>query len=133
MKITEEIELAVEPVRHGVDIADVDFSPGLTVKAGRSLLTTVLLENFGDKVEKDVKVTVEIPELGVSAVEYVDVLPDDCDECDEWGQRLSELASRFAFVFRTLRQHRMAAFVRSASTFRRYDAGDLRICVGCRG
>ncbi|MBS3123582.1 hypothetical protein J4437_03015 [Candidatus Woesearchaeota archaeon] len=66
------VKLNVEPVRHGVGISDVSFSPGNTIKAGRSLLTTVLLENFGDKPEDDVKVTVAIPELGVSAVEYVD-------------------------------------------------------------
>ncbi|MBU1977478.1 MAG: hypothetical protein KKA62_06005, partial [Nanoarchaeota archaeon] len=80
--IVEKIELAVEPARHGLDIADVAFSPGNTVKAGKSLMATVLLENFGDKVEKDVKVTVEIPALGVSATEYVDVVPDDKD----WDQ-----------------------------------------------
>ncbi len=75
--IEEVVMLAVEPSRHGVDIKDVAFSPGNTVKAGRSLLTTVLLENYGDKTEKDVKVTVSMPELGVSATEYVDVVATD--------------------------------------------------------
>ena len=76
------IRLAVEPTRHGVDIKDVAFSPGNTVKAGRSLLATVLLENFGDKTEKDVKVTVAIPTLGVSATEYVDVVDTDNNNID---------------------------------------------------
>lgn len=71
------IKLAVEPVRHGLDIADVSFSPGSTVKAGRSLLTTVLLENFGEKNENDAKVTVSIPALGVSATEFVDAKTDE--------------------------------------------------------
>ena len=71
--ITLDIPLQVEQVRRGVDIADVSFSPGNTVKAGRSLLTTVLLENFGRRNQHDVKVTVAVPELGISAVEYVDV------------------------------------------------------------
>jgi uncharacterized membrane protein len=75
--IQEDVVLSVEPSRHGVDIKDVAFSPGNTVKAGRSLLTTVLLENYGDKTEKDVKVTVSMPELGVSATEYVDVVSTD--------------------------------------------------------
>ena len=75
--IVETVMLAVEPSRHGIDIKDVAFSPGNTVKAGRSLLTTVLLENYGDKTEKDVKVTVSMPELGVSATEYVDVVATD--------------------------------------------------------
>ncbi len=66
------VVLQVEPTRHGVDVADVVFSPGNVVKAGRSLLATVLLENYGDKVERDVKVVVEIPALGVRAAEFVD-------------------------------------------------------------
>jgi uncharacterized membrane protein len=75
--ITATVMLAVEPSRHGIDIKDVAFSPGNTVKAGRSLLTTVLLENYGDKTEKDVKVTVSMPELGIQATEYVDVVATD--------------------------------------------------------
>jgi uncharacterized membrane protein len=71
------VKLNVEPARHGVDIADVSFSPGNTVKAGRSLLTSVLLENFGDDHEDDVKVTVSIPTLGVTASRYVDEVETD--------------------------------------------------------
>jgi uncharacterized membrane protein len=75
--IQEEVVLSIEPSRHGIDIKDVSFSPGNTVKAGRSLLTTVLLENYGDKIEKDVKVTVSMPELGIQATEYVDDVDHD--------------------------------------------------------
>jgi uncharacterized protein YxeA len=76
--LTRYVVLQVDPTRHGVDIADVVFSPGNTVKAGRALLTSVLLQNFGDKDEHDVKVTVAVPVLGVSATEFVDrVLTDD--------------------------------------------------------
>jgi len=75
--LVQYVVLQIEPSRHGIDIKDVAFSPGNTVKAGRSLLTTVLLENYGDKTEKDVKVTVSMPELGVSATEYVDVVSTD--------------------------------------------------------
>lgn len=79
--IPYEYQLAVEAVRHGVDIADVAFSPGSSVRAGRSLLATVLLQNFGQRNENDVKVTVAVPSLGISAVEFVDVqsTPDDND------------------------------------------------------
>jgi uncharacterized membrane protein len=75
--VEEFIELSVDPSRHAVDIADVSFSPGNTLKAGRSLLTTVLLQNYGYFTEKDVKVTVSIPALGVSATEFVDVVSTD--------------------------------------------------------
>lgn len=76
------VVLQIEPSRHGVDIKDVAFSPGTTVKAGRSLLANVLLENYGDRLEKDVKVTVSIPELGVSATQYVDELETDNHNID---------------------------------------------------
>jgi len=77
VSVEKVVQLNVEPTRHGVDIADVSFSPGNTIKAGRALLATVLLENYGDKTEKDVKVTVAIPALGVSATEFVDVVETD--------------------------------------------------------
>ena len=73
VEFTVDYELHVESPSHSVQVADVSFSPSLTVKAGRSLLTTVLLENVGEKKEEYVKVTVAVPELGVSASEYVDV------------------------------------------------------------
>ncbi|MDO8510778.1 MAG: hypothetical protein Q7S55_01285 [Nanoarchaeota archaeon] len=76
--------LFVESQSHSVKIADVSFSPGLTVKAGKSLLTTVLVENVGDNDEEDIKVTVAVAELGVSASEYLDeVLADDKEDADE--------------------------------------------------
>ena len=78
--LSEDVRLFVKPTRHGIDIADVAFSPGNSVKAGRSLLTTVLLENFGDKHERDVKVTVAIPALGVSATEYVNEVEMDDED-----------------------------------------------------
>ncbi len=76
------VVLQVEPARHGIQIADVAFSPGSSVKAGRSLLSIVLLENYGDKTEKDVKVSVAIPALGVSATEFVDVIETDNHNVD---------------------------------------------------
>ena len=77
-------ELFVESPSHSVEIADVSFSPSLTVKAGRSLLATVLLENVGEENEEDVKVTVAVPDLGLSASEYVDELnADDREDVDE--------------------------------------------------
>ncbi len=76
------VKLNVEPQRHGLDIADVSVSPGTTVKAGRSLLATVLLQNYGDRDEKDVKVTVAIPALGISASEFVDVVETDNHNVD---------------------------------------------------
>ena len=72
--IVKEYELEVESSRNSVDIKDVSFSPGNTVKAGRTLLASVLVENYGDHDQENVKVAVEIPTLGVSAVDYIDEL-----------------------------------------------------------
>ena len=83
--LTVDYKLYVESPSHSVKIADVSFSPGLTVKAGRSLLATVLVENVGDEnPEEDIKVTVAVPELGLSASEYLDgVKADDKEDVDE--------------------------------------------------
>lgn len=70
--ITFNYPVSVESPRHSVVVEDVSFSPGNTVKAGRALLTTVLVENYGDRTEDDVKVTVAIPALGVSATDFID-------------------------------------------------------------
>ena len=83
--LTVDYALYVESQTHSVKIADVSFSPGLTVKAGhQTLLTTVLVENVGDNPEEDVKVTVAVPALGLSASEYLDeVAADDKEDVDE--------------------------------------------------
>lgn len=71
-------EFQIEAVEHSVIIKDVVFSPGQTVEAGRALLTTVRLENLGDEDEEDgVKVEVSVPELGLSAVDYIDEVDED--------------------------------------------------------
>ena len=81
--LTYYVVLQVEPVRHGVDLVDVSLSPGSVVRAGHSVLASVLVENFGDREEEDVKVTVSIPALGVSATEYVDVDKDEREDVAE--------------------------------------------------
>jgi uncharacterized membrane protein len=73
-------DLEVESPRNSVDIEDVSFSPSNTVKAGRSLLANVLVENYGENTEKDVKVTVAIPALGISATDFIDEI--DADESE---------------------------------------------------
>src|SRR3989338_8025306 len=82
------VVLQVEPTRHGIDVADVVLSPGTTVRAGRSLLATVLLENYGDRAERDLKVVVEIPELGVRAAEFVDKVDVDSTVDTAAGNRV---------------------------------------------
>lgn len=72
-------KLYIEPTRHGMDVSDVVFSPGSEVSSGRSLLTTVQVENYGATEEEDVKVTVSIDDLGISATDYIDFVELDGD------------------------------------------------------
>lgn len=69
--------LEIDTARHDINIKDVVFSPEGSVIAGRALLTTVRLKNVGEKDEEGIKVRVAIPELSVSAVDYVDELEDE--------------------------------------------------------
>jgi len=72
--ISERFTLRVKEVRHFVNILDVIFNPGLDVEAGSNLFSIVRLENLGEKKEEDIKVTMSIPELGLSNSVFVDEL-----------------------------------------------------------
>ncbi len=68
------VPVTVETPRHAMQIKDVVFSPEFEVKAGRALLATARIKNFGDKDEEGIKVSVSMPELGISASDYIDEL-----------------------------------------------------------
>jgi len=88
-EVVANLILEVGPVRHGIKIKDVVFSPDGEVRAGRSLLTTVRLKNIGEFDEEDVKVIIEIPELGISAADYIDdVDADDSVTSEELWMRI---------------------------------------------
>ncbi len=71
-------EIAVESQRHDMIIKDVVFSPSNAVVAGRSLLTTVRIENIGMVDDTNgVKVSITIPKLGVAAADYIDEIDED--------------------------------------------------------
>ena len=70
----------VKPTRNRVDIKDVIFSPANEVKAGYTLITNVRVKNYGERDEEDVKVTVEIPELGAAAQDSVYISDLEADE-----------------------------------------------------
>ncbi len=79
-ELTEEITLHIDEQRHGLSIFDVLLNPSSTIAAGNSLFATVRLENLGDKEENDVKVTVSIPDLGISTVNFIDELNTEVQE-----------------------------------------------------
>ncbi len=81
--LVKEYKLKLDSPRHGFQIEDVVFSPGTVVEAGRALLTTVRVENKGESPEDSVKVTVAIPELGISASDFIDEIDDTDSETSE--------------------------------------------------
>ena len=72
-----DYDLEVDTGRHLLTIKDVVFSPEGSVKAGRALLASVRLKNYGEKDEEGIKVKVSVPDLGISASDYIDELESD--------------------------------------------------------
>src|SRR3989338_5089025 len=78
---TYELDIGTE--RHDVLVKDVVLSPSTEVKAGRALLATVRINNRGEKDEDVVKVVVSIPDLGVSAADFIDELEAENNDDDQ--------------------------------------------------
>ncbi len=80
----EFFTILVKEVRHSLSIMDVILRPSTDVDAGEVLFADVRIENMGAKKEEDIKVTVSIPGLGVSARTYIDELAaEEIDNEDE--------------------------------------------------
>jgi uncharacterized membrane protein len=69
--------ISVQGPRNLVTIRDVLFSPENEVIAGRALLATVRIKNAGEKDQASLKVRISIPELGISASDYIDELREE--------------------------------------------------------
>lgn len=93
-EVLSNYNLKIDVPRHQLQIQDVILNPELSVKAGSALLAQVRLENKGEKEENDIKVTVTIPELGVSATDYVEDIEDtdDSEETEELYLRIPACA-----------------------------------------
>ncbi len=79
-ELIQNYNIKIDVPRHGMMIRDVVFNPDGSVKAGSALLGVVRVRNTGEKDEKDVKVTVSIPQLGVSASDYIDEVENNDEE-----------------------------------------------------
>ena len=75
--INWNLKLHITGERHKLAIKDVVLSPENEVTAGRYLVATVRVKNYGEKDEEGIKVKVSIPELGASESDYVDELEAD--------------------------------------------------------
>ncbi len=93
-EVLSNYNLKIDVPRHQLQIQDVILNPELSVKAGSALLAQVRLENKGEKEENDIKVTVTMPELGVSATDYVEDIEDtdDSEETEELYLRIPACA-----------------------------------------
>lgn len=90
--------LKVTPVQDLLNIQDVIFNPGLSVEAGNPLYARVRLENMGDNKQEDIRVSINVPALGISVRDYVDELvsdefcdSSDCDDDEETSMTSNEL------------------------------------------
>ena len=73
-EIVKNYNLKVDVPRHSIEIKDIWFTPENSVVAGEYLIASVRLKNMGDKDENGLKVVVSIPELDISATDYIDEL-----------------------------------------------------------
>ncbi len=85
--------LKIDLPRHELKITDVLFHPGKNVKAGTALLGQVRVENMGEKDEDDIVVKIMIPELGISATDYIDEIESgEQEETEELYLRIPDTA-----------------------------------------
>ncbi len=103
--VQETYELEIEAARHSLSIRDIVLNPENEVKAGRALLASVRVLNTGQKNQKDVKVQVSIPELGVSATSYLDEIEkedsnDDAKTSEEMFLRIPADANSGVYTLR---------------------------------
>jgi len=93
-ELVQRYSIKIDVPRHGMMIRDVIFNPSGHVKAGSALLTVVRVRNMGEREEEDIKVSVSIPQLGVSASDYIDEVEnnDDEEETEELYLRIPKCA-----------------------------------------
>ncbi|MFH1849891.1 MAG: putative S-layer protein [archaeon] len=95
-------ELLVSTAKNNVIIKDVTFSPAGYVKAGRALLANVVVKNMGLENEDMIKVTVSIPELGITASDYISELDNEkSTTSEELYLRIPACAEQREYSIRT--------------------------------
>jgi len=63
--------IKIDVPRHSLKIEDVIFYPETKVEGGDALITTIRVENNGEKTQEDVKVKLSIPDFETSATTYI--------------------------------------------------------------
>ncbi|GEM_PF-1548968 len=91
--------LKINAPRHELKLKDVILSPNNNIMAGAGLVAKVRLENAGQKDEKDIKITVGLPELSVQASEYMDKIKSgDEKDSEELFLRIPKCAEPGEYV-----------------------------------
>ena len=78
-----DYSVKVDTQRHNLKIKDVLVTPEYGAKAGEALLMSVRVKNFGQKDEESVKVSMSLPELGISTADYIDAIESGETESSE--------------------------------------------------
>ncbi len=83
--------IQVDSPRHAVTIKDVVLNPENYIKAGSYLTAFVRVKNIGEKTEDSVKVTVSVPQLGISSSDFIDEIdPEDAVSTEEIALKIPE-------------------------------------------
>ncbi|MBT3465227.1 hypothetical protein HN451_09620 [archaeon] len=72
-----DYDLTFDADRHSVAIKDILLNPSKEVVAGRGLIVSARLKNYGQKEEDSIRVKISIPDLGIEDSDYVDSLEID--------------------------------------------------------
>jgi len=104
----QDYRLTVDRVRNLVVIRDIVLNPADYVTAGRSLLASVRITNFGERDEDNMKVTVSIPELGVSGIDYINnnIEPDESTTSEEIMLRIPSCTKEGTYTVRAVVEYR---------------------------
>ncbi|MBI4919525.1 hypothetical protein HY837_06340 [archaeon] len=81
--LSQSFDLKVDSPRHKLVVKDVLTYPQGTVKAGEAILVRARVSNEGEKDEKNVKVTVSVPQLGLKQSTYLEEVGSDDEEQTE--------------------------------------------------
>ncbi|MBS3124834.1 hypothetical protein J4211_01100 [Candidatus Woesearchaeota archaeon] len=91
--LTADYNLQIDAPRNSLKIDDVILNPSSSVRAGSSLLARVRVDNKGERDQEDVRVTITLPELGVSGTQYLsEIKSDETEETEEILLRLPRCA-----------------------------------------
>jgi len=88
--LQKEIDLRINEQRHNLNFVDVIFNPGLSVRSDQPLFVTTRIENLGEKKEEDIRVSVSIPELGISQRSFINELTPTDNSDDEESSESTE-------------------------------------------